>query len=96
ATGIEPVLIGKPSDVLMNVALERLALSAEETWVIGDNPATDIAAGHAAGCPTILVLTGLATQENYAALLQAAGCEAGAVIEDLHTLMAYISDKLES
>ncbi|GGD63871.1 TIGR01457 family HAD-type hydrolase [Paenibacillus nasutitermitis] len=93
ATGIEPVLIGKPSSVLMHVALEQLGLSPEETWVIGDNPATDIAAGHAAGCPTILLLTGLATKADYADLLQRAGCEADVVLEDLHKLIAFTENK---
>ncbi|MFC5648434.1 TIGR01457 family HAD-type hydrolase [Paenibacillus solisilvae] len=96
ASGIEPTVIGKPSAILMDFALNKLGLKAEEAWVIGDNPMTDIAAGHAAGCKSVLVLTGLATPHNYQQLLEAAGCTADVVLEDLHSLHTYIGDKLAS
>jgi 4-nitrophenyl phosphatase len=96
ASGVQPTVIGKPSAILMNYALERLGLTAAETWVIGDNPATDIAAGNAAGCRSVLVLTGLASRENYLGLLAGAGSEADAVFDDLHTLLAHIVEKLDS
>lgn len=94
ATSIKPVVIGKPSSVIMAFALDRLGLPAEATWVIGDNPATDIAAGQAARCPSVLVLTGLATADNHKELLAAAGCEADEVIEDLHRLRAWIETRI--
>ncbi|MBW7477605.1 TIGR01457 family HAD-type hydrolase [Paenibacillus oenotherae] len=90
ASGVRPTVIGKPSAILMDYALEKLALPAEDTWVVGDNPATDIAAGNAAGCRSILVLTGLATQANYSELLQSADCKADAVFDNLHILLEYI------
>ncbi len=96
AAGVEPTVIGKPSAILMNFALDKLGLKAEEAWVIGDNPMTDIAAGQAAGCKSVLVLTGLATPDNYRQLLEAAGCDADVVLEDLHNLHQYINDKLIS
>ena len=80
----------------MNYALSRIGLDAEETWVIGDNPATDILAGNAAGCLSILVLTGLANESNSEQLVQAAGCRADHITDNLHTLFAYIEDKLET
>ncbi|CAM2783950.1 TIGR01457 family HAD-type hydrolase [Paenibacillus sediminis] len=63
-SGIKPVIIGKPSSILMEYALHRIGLSANEVAVIGDNIRTDIAAGAAAGCGTILVLTGITTADN--------------------------------
>jgi 4-nitrophenyl phosphatase len=95
ATGVEPALIGKPSAILMNFALERLGLTAQETWVVGDNPATDIAAAQAAGCYSVLVLTGLATKDNYNRLLQAAGVITDVVFDDLHKLLLHVDDKLQ-
>lgn len=92
ASGVKPVLIGKPSDVLMNYALERLGVRADETWVVGDNIATDIAAGIAAGCGTVLVLTGLTNAGNMAHYAEAAGCRPDLVIEHLDALI----DKLDS
>lgn len=64
ATGANPVIIGKPSSILMNYAMERLGLSHEQVAVIGDNMLTDITAGDVAGCGTILVLTGITTEQN--------------------------------
>ncbi|WP_058302315.1 TIGR01457 family HAD-type hydrolase [Gorillibacterium timonense] len=60
ASGVEPVWIGKPSPIIMNYAIERLGLPADEIWVVGDNLRTDIAGGIAAGCRTAWVLTGIA------------------------------------
>lgn len=90
ATGVEPVLIGKPSRVLMDFALDGLGLKPEETWVVGDNLATDIAAGKAAGCGTALVLTGLTTKDNYGHYAKAAGCEPDVVCGGLDELLSYI------
>jgi 4-nitrophenyl phosphatase len=64
AAGVEPIVAGKPSPYLMELALERLGTRKEETLVIGDRLETDIAAGQAAGCPTALVLSGVSTREQ--------------------------------
>lgn len=64
ASGREPVLIGKPSPIVMNCAIERIGLPADEIWVIGDNLSTDIAGGKAVGCRTALVLTGITAPDN--------------------------------
>lgn len=73
ASGTLPVVIGKPSAIITRLAAERLGTSPERTWVVGDNPHTDIGAGKAYGCRTALVLTGLAGKENYAELISASG-----------------------
>lgn len=59
ASDVAPVIIGKPSGIMMQYALGLAGVDASEAWVIGDNPHTDLAAGLAAGCPTVLVLTGI-------------------------------------
>jgi 4-nitrophenyl phosphatase len=64
ATGVEPIIAGKPYPFLMEMALERLGTKKEETLVIGDRLETDIAAGQAVGCPTALVLSGVTTRER--------------------------------
>lgn len=86
ASGVEPVLIGKPSSVLMEYALRQLGLSGSETWVVGDNLATDIAAGKAAGCGTVLVLTGLTTADNYEQYAEQAGCRPDLICDNLDGL----------
>lgn len=91
AGGKEPILIGKPSSILMDYSLSKLGLSAEETWVVGDNLATDIAAGRASGCGTALVLTGLTTKDNYNSYVEQAGCKPDIICDDLDELISYIA-----
>ncbi|HXF86280.1 MAG TPA: HAD-IIA family hydrolase [Anaerolineales bacterium] len=64
ATGVQPIVAGKPFPYLMELALERLGTRKEETLVVGDRLETDIAAGQAVGCPTALVLSGVSTREE--------------------------------
>ncbi|OBZ17403.1 MULTISPECIES: TIGR01457 family HAD-type hydrolase [Bacillales] len=95
AGGKEPILIGKPSSILMGYSLREIGLKADETWVVGDNMATDIAFGEAAGCGTILVLTGLTTAENLDYYSEQAGCKPSIICNDLENLRLYISDHRE-
>jgi 4-nitrophenyl phosphatase len=64
ATNVQPIIAGKPFPFLMDISLERLGTTKEETLVIGDRLETDIAAGQAVGCPTALVLSGVSTREQ--------------------------------
>ena len=62
ATDVEPVYAGKPYPYMMELSLETLGTKKAETLVVGDRLETDIAAGQAVGCPTALVLSGVATR----------------------------------
>jgi 4-nitrophenyl phosphatase len=64
ATGIEPIIAGKPYPLLMELSLEKLGVKKEEALVIGDRLETDIAAGQGAGIPCALVLSGVSTKEE--------------------------------
>ena len=61
ATGKEPVVIGKPSPLMPELAMERLGVSREQTCVIGDRIYTDIKSGLNAGVTGILVMSGETT-----------------------------------
>jgi 4-nitrophenyl phosphatase len=63
-TGVEPIVAGKPSPYMMELALKWLGTKKEETLVIGDRLETDIASGQAIGCPTAAVLSGVSTREQ--------------------------------
>jgi len=63
ATDISPNIIGKPAPEMYRVALERLAVSAEQTLVVGDRLETDIAGAQTLGCQTALVLSGVTNEE---------------------------------
>ena len=62
ATGVEPMVAGKPFPFLMELSLDRLGTKKEETLVVGDRLETDIAAGQSVGCPSALVLSGVSTK----------------------------------
>jgi len=64
ATDVQPIYAGKPYPYMMELSLEILGTKKEETLVVGDRLETDIAAGQAVGCPTALVLSGVATLEQ--------------------------------
>lgn len=51
-------ILGKPSLVLANAAMQRLRTRPEETIVVGDQVDADIRMGRSAGCRTVLVLSG--------------------------------------
>jgi 4-nitrophenyl phosphatase len=64
STGETPVVIGKPEPLILQMALERLAVDPESSVMIGDRLDTDIVAGARAGMLTVLVLTGVSTREE--------------------------------
>lgn len=66
STGRKAELIGKPSPCIFRLLLGEQGLRPSETLVVGDRIETDIAAGRAAGMPTALVLTGIATRKDVA------------------------------
>lgn len=81
ATGVEPLVAGKPFPYLMELALERLGTAKEDTLVVGDRLETDIAAGKAVGCPTAFVLSGVSKRE------EAQGWNPTIIAESLYALV---------
>ena len=67
ATGKRPVVIGKPSPLMPELAMDRLGYKKEETCVVGDRIYTDIKSGLNAGITGILVMSGETTPEILAA-----------------------------
>jgi len=63
ATGRLPVVIGKPSPLMPQLAMEKLGIPREKTCVIGDRIYTDIKSGLNAGAMGILVLSRETTEE---------------------------------
>ncbi len=54
--------VGKPEPAFFDLALEVIGLPPNDVIVVGDDLENDAAAGAAAGCRTVLVLTGKATR----------------------------------
>lgn len=58
ASGVEPVILGKPAAEFFEAATRRLGVPAERAYMIGDDISTDVGAAQAAGLTGILVRTG--------------------------------------
>lgn len=59
ATGVSPVVIGKPARHLFETALAIMGTERSRTAVLGDRLETDILGGQQAGLKTILVTSGI-------------------------------------
>jgi HAD superfamily hydrolase (TIGR01450 family) len=57
-------VVGKPSPIILEVALERLGVSAPECVIVGDRLETDIVMGKSLGLATVLVLTGVTRPDD--------------------------------
>ena len=90
ASGVQPIVIGKPSLIMMRYALEKLGLLAANVWMVGDNMRTDMSAGKAAGCKTALLLTGVTTTGNLPELEAETGVTCDFVGDDLRSFITYL------
>ncbi|MFW9921523.1 MAG: HAD-IIA family hydrolase [Candidatus Thorarchaeota archaeon] len=55
ATGEQCVVVGKPLPEILVETVRILGFSVEDSVMVGDNPASDIAGGKAAGMSTVLI-----------------------------------------
>jgi len=60
------LVVGKPSPLIVEVALEQLGRPASECLMVGDRLETDIVMGQRAGMATALVLSGVTRREDLA------------------------------
>lgn len=63
AAGKRPFVIGKPSPLMIQLAMEKEKCTPQETAVIGDRIYTDIKSGLNAGALSVLVMSGETTSE---------------------------------
>ena len=77
-SGRLPVVIGKPSALMPQLAMEKWGVTGQQTCVIGDRIYTDIKSGLNAGALTILVLSG----ETTPAILEASPEKPHIVLSD--------------
>ncbi len=84
ATGKRPVVIGKPSPLMPQLAMERWGYSREETAVVGDRIYTDVRSGLNAGITGILVMSG----ETDEAILAASEVKPHLVLRDAGEILS--------
>ena len=82
-SGKRPIVIGKPSTLIPELAMERTGCKPEETALIGDRLYTDIRCGLNAGALAVLVLSGETTEE----MLEASEIKPDIVLADASYLM---------
>jgi ribonucleotide monophosphatase NagD (HAD superfamily) len=68
---VTPYTIGKPGPHLLELAAEAVGREAKDAVMIGDGIATDLAAARAVGARCVLMLTGVSTADELAALPEA-------------------------
>lgn len=83
ATGIDPIMVGKPAGPLYQQAMQHMHTTPETTLVLGDRLDTDILGGIRLGMPTALLLTGISQAHE----LDQSPIHPTTVIKDLPTLV---------
>ena len=68
ASGHTPVSLGKPGPLLLEIAARAVGRKVTDAVMIGDGLVTDVAAAKAVGARSILMLTGVSTRAQAAAL----------------------------
>jgi len=64
ATGVTPTIIGKPEPIIYQQAMALLGTDTSETIAIGDRLETDILGAVRTGIRSLMVLTGVSTEED--------------------------------
>ena len=83
ATGKRPLVIGKPSPLMPELAMSRYGYTCGETAVVGDRIYTDIKSGLNAGITGILVMSGETTPE----ILEASADKPHLVLQDASEIL---------
>jgi len=92
ATGVDAVVVGKPSPDFFRSGLDLLGLPAERVAMVGDDVLYDVLAAQAVGITGVLVRTGKFRPEH----LGAAGGSPDHVVDSLADLPALIERTRES
>ncbi|KAF7151485.1 hypothetical protein RHSIM_Rhsim02G0089800 [Rhododendron simsii] len=64
STQKEPIVVGKPSTLMMEFLLKKFHTNTSRMCMVGDRLDTDILFGQNAGCRTLLVFSGVTTQSS--------------------------------
>jgi 4-nitrophenyl phosphatase len=88
ATGVKPIIIGKPQPTVFMEAVRRLGGTLANTAMVGDRLSTDIAGGQGAGLHTILVLSGVTSREQ----VQSSTIKPDFIFDDITDLANHLVD----
>ena len=65
ATGVEPIVIGKPNRGMYDQAIRRIGVQPHEAMMVGDRYDTDISGALGMGLATTGVLTGVSSRHDF-------------------------------
>lgn len=83
-------IAGKPSELMVNAALDQLKVKLDEVLLVGDRLETDVKMGSNSGISTALVLSGVSSYED----LDEASVEPTYVLKDLSELPERVNLKI--
>ncbi|PXF48454.1 Phosphoglycolate phosphatase 1B, chloroplastic [Gracilariopsis chorda] len=63
-TGKEPILVGKPSPLMIDYIVSKYGISRDEICMVGDRLDTDVLFGKDNGLSSVLTLSGVTTEEK--------------------------------
>lgn len=86
ASGTEPLVVGKPHKLIMDIVIDHLGIAAHECVMVGDRLDTDILGAVNAGMGTMLVLTGVETLES----IKKSAISADIVIDSIADIIKHI------
>jgi HAD superfamily hydrolase (TIGR01450 family) len=85
-SGEKAIMIGKPSPRMFRLALQSAHEKSAQAVMVGDQVETDLLGARRAGVHTILVLTGVETQET----INRSNIKPDMIIEDVNNLFNYL------
>ena len=88
ATGVTPTIIGKPEPIMYQEAMMLLGTAPEATIAIGDRLETDILGAIRTDIRSIMVLTGVSTQED----IKASGYGPTWIMQDIQAITQALKD----
>jgi 4-nitrophenyl phosphatase len=88
ASGVAPVVVGKPEPIIFQEALARLGADASSSAMIGDRLETDILGAQRAGLTSILVLSGVSTKAD----IETSGIQPDYVFADMNAVLEALKD----
>ncbi|MGD8805460.1 MAG: HAD-IIA family hydrolase, partial [Chloroflexota bacterium] len=86
ATGVKPLVLGKPNTTIFEQALRTLGGTRSNTVMVGDRLSTDVEGAHAAGLRSVLLLSGISTLDDVAA----SNTKPDWIMDDLEALTEFI------
>lgn len=69
-TGVEPIIVGKPSLLVLDACARRLHVQPSDLTVVGDDLRLEVRMAREAGAHSVLVLTGSSREEDVARVPQ--------------------------